>query len=135
MALDVFGSSSAAGLEPYVPSAAPDGDRFRQKDFIGVPLIISVHGPREVDGKFGRSTVIVADVIVVGKEPHKFEKAWLTGGAVVDGLMESTGRTIVAKVVYKKSKAGNDYFALDAPTADEVEAANKAFAALQLPLF
>lgn len=130
MSLNIFGGASADDLQDFAPP--PQTDRFDQAAHLGEVLIVDVHGPKTVSGKFGESTVVVADVVVVGDEPLTFAAAWLKGQAVVDKLSALAGTKQVVKIVKRPSKTAgrSDYYDLEAPDATEAAAARKVYAAM-----
>lgn len=132
MTLNVFGDGGA--LQPFEPSeAAPEGDRFRQADYVGRPAAVTVHGSQEVTGgAYGPSTVIIADVKVLAADGtvKVFEKAWLRGGAVHDALLPLTGQTKAVKFVMTPTKDGKrTYHDVAAPDAKEFAALSAALGA------
>lgn len=119
--LNVFGS--APGVIAF-EEPANDGERFHVRDFIGATLILDVQGPKEVEGAYGVSTVVVADVTVVGDEPQRYPAAWLGSKAIVDQMRPFSGKSGVVVVVETyQNKKGQTGYRFGAPTPVQIAAA------------
>jgi hypothetical protein len=127
MTLNVFGSGP--GVIPF-EEPETSGERFHVRDFIGSTLILDVQGPKEVEGPYGTSTVIVADVTVVGDEPQKFPAAWLGSKAIIDQMRPFSGKSgVVVAVETYQNKKGQTGYRFRAPVPAEVAAAEAILAA------
>lgn len=109
------------------------GERWKARDFVGSVLIVDVQGPKEVEGPYGTSTVIVADVTVVpekGGEVQKFPAAWISSKAMIDQMLRYVGaKGLVLVVEEYQNKKGQTGYRFAAPTPAQIAAAEAVYSA------
>ena len=118
------------GDQPASLSAFKDreigGDDFRLAEHVGKGLVLTVHGPKEVQtANYGVKTAISVDAVVLEKDgSHKeFKDALIFNAAPVDQLKGYAGQTIVAQVETYTAKSGTQAPRLAAPSDDVQKAA------------
>lgn len=127
MALSVFGDKPA-GLTAFTDSGTGDGDDFRMAEHIGDAVIVTVHGPKEVNtARYGLKTAISCDVVVLdGKGGGtKYEDVLIFNAAPVDQLKNKAGQMIAATIGSYESKSGTVAPRFEEPTPEVVKAAEK----------
>ena len=123
MSVSVFGEQPK-GLVAFEDAGAGGGDDFTMSEHVGRTAIFTVHGPKEVQTKFGPKTAISADVQVVGG--NRYSDVLIFSQVPVDQLKASTGQQVVAAIDSYETKTGNRAPRLVAPTAEQLAAAEKA---------
>jgi len=136
--LNVFGSqpAGAGGLTAFVDKGF-DGDDFAIVEHIGKAAIFRVHGPEEVNTKYGLKTAIKADVVVLGGADgaKEYKGVLVFSMIVVDQLQALAGQTTVARISSKVTKTGNTAAKLEEAQPGDVEAATAYLSQADTPPF
>lgn len=67
------------------------------------------------------------------KKGEIYPRVQIEAGAVVNQLQEKAGEAVLGRIGKTKSKAGNDYWTLDAPSDEDLELATEAAKAEKAP--
>lgn len=126
MGLSVFGDSSPAGLSSFVDTGV-GGDDFRMAEHIGAAVIVTVHGPKEVNTtNYGLKTAISCDVVVLDDDKGngtRYENVLIFNAAPVDQMKGSAGQTLAATIGSYDTKQGGKAPKFEEPTPEVVKAA------------
>lgn len=126
MALSVFGDKPA-GLSAFTDPGVSGGDDFRMAEHVGSAVIVTVHGPKEVNtSRYGLKTAISCDVVVLEDDKGNgtaYKDVLIFNAAPVDQLKGSAGQTLAAVIGSYESKSGTKAPKFEEPTADVVKAA------------
>lgn len=99
------------------------GERVAPRDLVGSVILARVNKhTAEVQTKFGVTGAIDLDVCGVGTGKVAMGQRWFNG-AITDALAGYVGQVVVVKVVWRESKDGRPYLALDPVSeAEQVQA-------------
>lgn len=123
--MNIFGDKPAS-LTTFADREQGSGDDFRIAEHVGKGVIVSVHGPKEVQtANYGVKTAISADVVVLNADGtgQEFKDALIFNAAPVDQLKGYAGQSIVAQVTTYTAKSGTQAPKFEAPTPDVQKAA------------